>query len=470
MRIAVLCLQHNTASENIYWSTNHTMADGGRTVKFSENPESMDKALPFSVEETSGANDEVHGMTLPEDNLDTQQAILESLSLRACTSSPPLRIIVKYGNLEHQKADVLGFPLLASKPDLDVFNITKDLKSTAENTFSNLFSTVLKSKKALQPGSCVELPTAEANYSLNCKYVIFINCSSWSNACDSPEKVLRDGIRTFLNKSNSMKGVKSVAVSAIGTGVALNFPNELAATIMGKEIKSFIDRHPDRNIKEIHIVIKQLQKYENVYIAYREILLAMDLGPRIKLCNKDGGCFTTITPGEHTQKKAGRLTVSVVYGDIVTESTSAIVNLTNFTTWGEHSVAKMIFTSAGADIIKSAQEGHDSGKKLVMTRAGHLNCDWILHCNCNGKLSNISDLVSEILSKCEHVGLKSVAIPAIGTGECRLRCEDVARCMMKGILPAAEKTNLKCLSCVRLITYSPYIYHVFCAELQKYFI
>ncbi|XP_056429358.1 protein mono-ADP-ribosyltransferase PARP14-like isoform X6 [Hyla sarda] len=409
-------------SENIYWSTNHTMADGGRTVKFSENPESMDKALPFSVEETSGANDEVHGMTLPEDNLDTQQAILESLSLRACTSSPPLRIIVKYGNLEHQKADVLGFPLLASKPDLDVFNITKDLKSTAENTFSNLFSTVLKSKKALQPGSCVELPTAEANYSLNCKYVIFINCSSWSNACDSPEKVLRDGIRTFLNKSNSMKGVKSVAVSAIGTGVALNFPNELAATIMGKEIKSFIDRHPDRNIKEIHIVIKQLQKYENVYIAYREILLAMDLGPRIKLCNKDGA------------------------------------------------VAKMIFTSAGADIIKSAQEGHDSGKKLVMTRAGHLNCDWILHCNCNGKLSNISDLVSEILSKCEHVGLKSVAIPAIGTGECRLRCEDVARCMMKGILPAAEKTNLKCLSCVRLITYSPYIYHVFCAELQKYFI
>ncbi|XP_044124700.1 protein mono-ADP-ribosyltransferase PARP14-like isoform X1 [Bufo gargarizans] len=448
------------------------MSRTSRVVHFSEEPDSMDKALPFSVEETGNANDGASGETLPEENLDIQQAIIQSLSLNATSSTssanPCLHVIVKYGNLEQQKVDVLAFPLLATNPNLNVLNITKDLEAKAGKEFSNLFTTVLT--RGNKPDSCIDLPTVGARFSLDCKRVMFINCNIWNPASSSPEKDLRDGISRFLDKCNSNRDVKSVAISAIGTGRVLNFPNELAATIMGEEIKGLVDRHPNTNIKEIQIVIKQLKENETVYIAYREILLAMDLGQRIKLCNEHGGDFNSIALGDHTKKTAGCLKVYVVYGDIGEETTSAIVNSTNFTTWGEHSVANRIFTAAGNDILKKAQKGHNTGKKLVVTTAGELLCGYILHGNCGGSLNKICELVTEILNTCEHLGLESVAIPAIGTGECKFRPEHVSKCIMEGILPVTHKPGLKCLSCVRLVVYSPYMYHTFCAELNKYFI
>lgn len=428
----------------------------------------MDKEFPLSVEETGGAHNAGRGATLPGDPRDLQQAVLRSLST-ASIDDPCVRVIVKYGNLEQQKVDVLAYPLLAIKPHLGVLNITKDLQAAAGPAFSNLFS--LRCPKAPQkPGHCIQLPTAGGSYSLHCQCVLFIICSIWSNTDNSPEKDLRAGIRSCLDSCHSMRGVTSVALSAVGTGVALNFPNEVAARIMGEEIKSFVARHPDTGVREIQIVIKQLQNNETVHIAYREVLLAMDLGRRIKLCDENGGCFNTIAHGEHAQKKAGSLSVTVVYGDIVKESTNAIVNPTNFTTWGDGSVAKSVYMATGNDIVEEARKGHDSGDKLVLTTAGRLTSQWILHCNCGGKLDNISKLVSEILQKCEYVGHRSVAIPAIGTGECKLRPENVAGCMMEGISNVAQKTNLKYLSCVRIVTYSPYIYHTFCAELKKRFI
>ncbi|XP_040273622.1 uncharacterized protein LOC120989528 isoform X5 [Bufo bufo] len=370
------------------------MSRTSRVVHFSEEPDSMDKALPFSVEETGNANDGASGETLPEENLDIQQAIIQSLSLNATSSNssanPCLHVIVKYGNLEQQKVDVLAFPLLATNPNLNVLNITKDLEAKAGKEFSNLFTTVLT--RGNKPDRCIDLPTAGARFSLDCKRVMFINCNIWNPASSSPKK------------------------------------------------------------------------------AYRELLLAMDLGQRIKLCNEHRGDFNSIALGDHTKKTAGCLKVSVVYGDIGEETTSAIVNSTNFTTWGEHSVANRIFTAAGNDILKNAQEGHNTGKKLVVTTAGELLCGYILHCDCGGSLNKICELVTEILNTCEHLGLESVAIPAIGTGECKFRPEHVAKCIMEGILPVTQKPGLKCLSCVRLVVYSPYIYHTFCAELNKHFI
>ncbi|XP_075709824.1 uncharacterized protein LOC142743175 [Rhinoderma darwinii] len=311
-------------------SPGSAISPSGATEVFEVN-----EAIPFSTEETSCVNDGASGI-LPGESLDEQLAILESLSLNAnsstTTDNTGLKVIVKYGNIELQKADVLAVPLLATNPVLTALNVTKSLKLTAGDRFSNLFRTVLQSQTP-KAGCCIELPTAGGSYSVDSKCVIFIICSKWKNEDNSPEMELRDGIRQLLNKCNSMREVISVAVSAIGTGKALNFSNALAATIMGEEIKRFVDTHPKTNIKEIQIVIKQLQ---TVYIAYREIFLAMDLGQRIKLCNENGDHFINIAYGEHTQIKKGRLTVSVVYGDIVMESTKAIVNPTDFISWGAH--------------------------------------------------------------------------------------------------------------------------------------
>ncbi|XP_075061251.1 protein mono-ADP-ribosyltransferase PARP14-like [Mixophyes fleayi] len=433
--------------------------------QLSEEPEQFNDAIPFSTEESG---EDYAGASLPNQTLDFQQCILERSH---STTRPRLQLILSYGNLEQQEADVIAAPLLATRPYLNVLNVTKDLQSAAGEKFSKLFDAAINGRKGLPPGSNLELPIAGGSYLLKYKSVNFVVCNPWDGFNGSSVKNLKDGIYHFLERCNSQK-VESVLMSAIGTGAALKFPNEVVATIIGEEIKNFVIRHSNTTVKKIKLVIKKLPESDIIFIVFRETLLAMDLGEQIILQNEGGACFRKIRIGEYMTKNAGRLYVSVVYDDIVKETTNAIVNSTNFKKWSNDSVAHAIFSAAGAAVVKEAQEsrykrGSNYSNGVLMTKAGHLKCGWILHCDCEGKLDNIKELVESILERCDDVGLKSVAIPAIGTGESRLCPKSVANHIMKAICSVARNSSLRDISTVRLITHSPCVYHIFCSELNK---
>lgn len=277
---------------------------------YEEQPQKDNKAVPFGVEESSGRN-----------QCDTKQ------------TPQPIKLIVKYGNLEQQTADVLSVPVCAWKADLECLKVTKALQRSAGDKFTNLFNFALNGRTSLPTGSVFEMPVTQESHSLNCKFVIFIALQQWNRAKNS-EAGLKNGICELLVKCNS-KNIKSLAMSAISTGYILAFPPHIAATIIGEETKNFVERNPNTSIKEIQIVIKRQPQQETLFIAFRETLSAMDFGNRVIVCDEHGVPFPKTQQGDCFQKQIGNLSVCVVYGDIVKETTSAIVNSTNFKQWKE---------------------------------------------------------------------------------------------------------------------------------------
>lgn len=377
----------------------------------------------------------------------------------------PLKVIVKYGNLEEQTDNIIAAPLLAREAKLENLNVTKSLQHAAGDKFSKLFNFALNGRTALPAGSLFEMPLSQETYSLKCELVAFIVLDPWNGSTGSSAKDLKKGIHNLLAKCNTNNS-ESIAMSAISTGTVLAFPPTEAATIIGEEIKSFVERNPNTSIKKIQIVIQQHQENEPIFIAFSETLSEIDFGNQVIVCNEQGAPFPRTQWGDSIHKQVGKLLVCVVYGDILQESTDAIVNSTNFTVWKEGSVANAIFSATGQEVIQEAQRGHKSGKKVVMTGSANLKCNWILHCDCQKNVKTLKGLVKDIFKLCDNTGLRSISIPAIGTGECSLSPKCVAETIIKVISKISQKTENRELN-VRLITCTPYIYHVFCAELQK---
>lgn len=423
------------------------------TFHYEEQPEQENKACPFSVEETDGRPVTAeYQSNQPNKSENTVQ---------------PIKLIVKYANLEQETADVLSAPLLARKVDLNSLNVTKALRYAAGDRFSKLFDLALNGRTSLKAGSLFEMPVGQESYSLNCKFVILIALERWNGATGSSVTDLKKGICDLLGKCNS-KNVESVAMSAIGTGIALAFPPEVAAKIIGEELKNFVVGNPNTSIKQVQIVTTQLPENQAIFIAFRETLCAIDFGNQIIVCNEQGVPFPRTQLGDFVHKQIGNLSVSVVYDDIVKETTNAIVNSTNFKKWNKGSVAHSIFSVTGEEVIREAQRGHKSGKKVVMTNSANLKCHWILHCDSEGNIETLKHLLNDLFKLCDETGLKSLSLPAIGTGECMLPPKRVAETMIEAICSLARKQNI-CLLNVRLIAFTPFIYHIFCTELQRLF-
>ncbi|XP_053321588.1 protein mono-ADP-ribosyltransferase PARP14-like [Spea bombifrons] len=376
----------------------------------------------------------------------------------------PVQLILIQGKLEEQKADIFIAPLLSTNPSLACLNITKDLELKAGSHFSNLFSNLCTNCKYLNPGSLLQMNVTGNNYGINCDMVIFIACTPWNGSDGSSVKDLRKGISSVLEKCKGK--ADSLAMPPIGPGLALKFPSMTSATILGEEVKSFVTKEPTTPLRKIHIVIPQ--DNQMLFSVYKDTLLQMDLGDQIVVCNRDGEPFQAPSLSEELKFEIGRLSVYVVYGNIVTESTDVIVNSTNFYQWSKQSVAHAIFTAGGKEIVKEAQ-GKACGKKPVMTTAGKLKCKWIFHCDCQKDIENIKIFIKDILIESDKMGLSSVALPAIGTGECGLDPQIVAKCTIDVISSLARNVELSVLSCVRLIAFKPHIYSIFCIAAQERF-
>ncbi|XP_040213942.1 protein mono-ADP-ribosyltransferase PARP14-like isoform X3 [Rana temporaria] len=129
----------------------------------------------------------------------------------------------------------------------------------------------------------------------------------------------------------------------------------------------------------------------------------------------------------------GNTSVEIKLGDITSESTDAIVNLTNATLDQDFGVSKNILASAGprvkaecASLCKFLNDG------CVVTGAGNLQSKMIIHL-IDVQPANITQFVKKSLKACKHHRLHSISLPAIGTGSAKLDPQSSIQAIMKGI-------------------------------------
>ncbi len=135
----------------------------------------------------------------------------------------------------------------------------------------------------------------------------------------------------------------------------------------------------------------------------------------------------------------GGIRVRVIKGDIAEVECCAVVNAANNHLWMGSGVAGALKKAGGADIEREALgKGPIEIGSVVETKAGNLSAKWVIHAAVMGqKLETSAEIVSRATSNAlrlsERLGVKRIALPALGTGVGALSMEDCARAMRSGV-------------------------------------
>ncbi|XP_070539476.1 protein mono-ADP-ribosyltransferase PARP14-like [Ptychodera flava] len=123
----------------------------------------------------------------------------------------------------------------------------------------------------------------------------------------------------------------------------------------------------------------------------------------------------------------GNICVQVQRGDITTETTEAIVNSTNENLdLSVGAVSKAILQAGGRSIVDECQTlGRQLPGAVVITEAGKLRCNYIIHV-VTVTQQTLEQSIMGILQLAEQNGIKSLSMPAIGTGGLGIDSNDVA--------------------------------------------
>ncbi|XP_072026437.1 protein mono-ADP-ribosyltransferase PARP14-like [Amphiura filiformis] len=314
------------------------------------------------------------------------------------------------------------------------------------------------------------IETGPAN--LRCQNVFHSVCESYRGP--TSETLLRSLMQKIFQQANQ-KGSQSIAIPAIGTG-NLAFPHNVAAQIMYDEAIKF----SGGSLADIRFVVYHrdqptIQAFEG------EMQNLLQQGParasgsgqpvptrRLKQSRKESSKSTPAASGEEksfgTVKEAadgsvsiqiGHITVQLQQGDLTRENTDAIVNSSGHDLNLNGPVSKAIVKAGGQEIAKECKklvkEGHKAvNKGAVKTTAGHLPCRNVIHIVTPHSGVQLKSVVLKALHLADTDGLRSIAFPALGTGNVGGNADTAARVLLDAIGEFAVNTNRKSLLLVKL--------------------
>jgi O-acetyl-ADP-ribose deacetylase (regulator of RNase III) len=130
------------------------------------------------------------------------------------------------------------------------------------------------------------------------------------------------------------------------------------------------------------------------------------------------------------------LHLSVVEGDITALDVDSIANAANNALWMGAGVAGAIKRAGGEEIEREAvAKGPIEVGDAVATTAGRLKAQWVVHGAVMGQdLRTNADLVRRTTRRClevaDELGVRSIALPAFGTGVGRFPLDECAEIMV----------------------------------------
>ena len=148
----------------------------------------------------------------------------------------------------------------------------------------------------------------------------------------------------------------------------------------------------------------------------------------------------------------GATTLEVVQGDITTWAVDAIVNAANNHLWMGAGVAGAIKRQGGQVIEDEAvRQGPIPVGAAVVTGGGWLKARYVIHAAVMGQdLVTDADLIHQAtinsLRQATDLGLRSIALPALGTGVGGFPVDEAARVMIDAtcnVLRSTPQTSLK---------------------------
>ncbi|XP_078381928.1 protein mono-ADP-ribosyltransferase PARP14-like [Oculina patagonica] len=243
-------------------------------------------------------------------------------------------------------------------------------------------------------------------FNLPCNQVIHTCCSGWNNG--QGEKTLRAIVQKSLHKVVELEGY-SIAFPIIGTGI-LNFPPNKSCRIMLDETLKFCKKNPRSCLKDIRFIV--FHQNQSIFEAFRQEMSIVQ--------EREGKQAVSLTRVQNNNKMSC-LNIEVVMGDLTQEKTDAIVNMIgpdmNMNNAGE--LSKSIALSSGPQIqLECSRLGQQEAGSAVITTGGNLQAGHVIHLvpGFGSFKEKIFSCLENCLQLAETRGLRSISLPAVGTG------------------------------------------------------
>ncbi|XP_068051390.1 protein mono-ADP-ribosyltransferase PARP14-like isoform X2 [Anomalospiza imberbis] len=374
--------------------------------------------------------------------------------LKMITTNEGLCIRVEKKNIQEAVTDVVvnsvGTDLQFGEGPL-----CKALLERAGPALKDEFDTK-KQSQAAGPGSVV----CTSGCAMACKSIFHAILPKWSDV--QTNKVLEDAINFCLKKTEEL-GLKSITFPAIGAG-GFGFPKLIVSKLMFDVVFKFSSSHTRKNLQEVHFLLYP-QDTDNIQAFTAELELRADGS-----CNAAAAQPSFIRPvsaellGVH-EMKIGPITLQVISGDITKEDTEVIVNISNSSFDSKTGVFKAIMDAAGSQVAQEcALNAGQSQNGFITTQGGNLLCSKIIHLITNNQ---VKSQVSKVLHECEQRMYKSVAFPAIGTGQAGLSSAKVADEMLDAIVEFARQKSVQHLQAIKIVIFQTNMLTDFYESMKK---
>ncbi|XP_038046790.1 protein mono-ADP-ribosyltransferase PARP14-like [Patiria miniata] len=415
-----------------------------------------------SLDVTAGAP----GVWMPDDEPAIVPPTFTSSGPNILTTNEGVNITLKKGSITEEKADVI---VNTSSNDLklSVGLVSQAILQAAGPALQQECDTAIAARGKVPSGSFVETGAAAMT---NCKKIFHCVIDRYNS--NTSEKTLGALVENLVERAEIIE-VFSLAIPALGTG-NLGYPADVTARVMYEAVAAFSSKHPNGVLKDIRFVVydkdmKTIKGFEDE-IKRLTTVASGGTAPAITQRKLRKSISTSAASDRHSysqikkdtagtlQAKIGPVCLQICQGDLVKETSSAIVNSVGEKLDLQGPVSGALLAKGGNKIKKEcdALRKKDATQSVYVTKAGKLQCDFIFHVVTPKTPEEIKIIVTKTLQEAEGKQVKSISFPALGTGpQARQAVGPSASAMLAAIGEFVCREKPRHLLFVRLVIFKP---------------
>ncbi|XP_041642867.1 protein mono-ADP-ribosyltransferase PARP14-like [Cheilinus undulatus] len=323
------------------------------------------------------------------------------------------------------------------------------------------------------------------SFNLMCRKVFHVVCPRWDNGGGDAEETLVTIIRYCLGEAEKLK-MASLSFPAIGTG-NLRFPRDVVSRVLLREIHAFSSRETPQHLREVVIIVHPTdsqtvecftrdfkgqasqRNFEHDAQEFNE----SPGGQSASQSQQSSASFSQVSSpslGVYMMQMQ-TLTLEVSSGDITKETCDVIINASNSTFNLQSGVSKAILDSAGISVQQECAQivgapGYQPSS-MIMTSGGQLPCTKIIHVAGQNDPMKIQEIVYCVLKICDEHKFKSVAFPALGTGQGGADPSLVADAMVEAVVDFVRKKRPMWVCSVKILIFQESMVTEFHKSMKK---
>eukprot|EP00794_Sanderia_malayensis_P007530 gene7532-8367_t len=325
-------------------------------------------------------------------------------------------------------------------------------------------------------------------YSLKCRFVLHAVCEKYDGVPGGQaEQNLKALIMKLLADAETSWTAKSIAIPALGTGI-LGFPRDTVATILMECIDAFGRQQNASATGAAASATSSLSKVKLVAFhsdhatidAFKKAFQSINTAsatavPAKKEAKKEwrsAASLSTDLPDaeEIICLELGDVVLGVDQGDITSETSDAIVVIGNENFDFQGAVGNVIKEKEGSKFVKLARKKNAKQKPgtTCLLQTSKLQAKYIAHvCPASSSYEDLKTAIKNMLRTCDDKKLRSVSIPAIGTGVFGLTARESAQLILSTFAEMCYSDTLKNIRQVRVIVYEEKMLSDFIGEFNR---